>query len=60
VPLFVVVSEGEDPESAEPLVASQDSEIIRAVGQVLARRLNVTLSAPLRRVPLPTPGPEAS
>jgi hypothetical protein len=39
--LFLSILKGESPRDAVPVVASQDEDLIRAVGRELARRLGV-------------------
>lgn len=37
--LYLIIAEGADPETARPLIATQDREVLDAVGRALARRL---------------------
>ena len=38
--LYLAILEGPDPRTAVPVVASEDAELIRLVGQELSRRLS--------------------
>ena len=56
--LFLTVSEGEDPETRVPILASTDPALIQAVLDHLTRRFRSRAAAPVRslRAPGDPPG----
>jgi hypothetical protein len=58
--LYLTIVEGDDPESATPILGTADVEVIRGVADLLRRRLGGREPAPLRRLRPDGPDPDAS
>ena len=48
--LYLVVREGENADEADDVLILDDSEILRAVGSLIARRLGIRNIRPLRSI----------